>query len=124
MLLCRSELVRVRAAYTTKADFSNNMGTVAKSGTTYFLEAMAEGASMHLIVKFGVGFYSAFLVASRAAVTFKGNVNTVQNIWEPSADASLRVAPDPCGNILGRGSRCCTLKDGRSRCSKDRLHHC
>ncbi len=80
------------------------MGAVAKSGTTYVLEAIAEGAGTHLIGSFGIGFYSALLVASRAAVTFKCNVDPVQHLWEPSADASLVVVPDPRGNTLGRGS--------------------
>ncbi len=55
--------------------------------------------------KFGIGFYSAPLVASRAAVTFKCNVDLVQHIWVPSADAPLVVAPHPPGHTLGRGSR-------------------
>ncbi len=84
---------------------------------------MAEGADMHLIGKFGVGFYSAFLVSSRAAVTSNCKADPVQHIWEPSADASLLVAPDPRGNTLGRGSRVAVhLKKGRSRFSKHHLH--
>ena len=79
---CRDLLDRRRAdrrddAYTAKVNIINNMGSVAKSGTTYLLEAMAEGAGTHLIGKFGIGFYSAFLVASRDAVTFKCNVDPV-----------------------------------------------
>merc|ERR1712070_840195 len=105
------------------ADLINNLGTVAKSGTTNFLEAMAEGADANLIGQFGVGFYSAFLVADKVSVTSKCNDDPVQHVWESSADASFTVVDDPRGNTLGRGSRV-TLhlkEDAHDYLSEDKL---
>merc|ERR1711981_477931 len=107
----------------TKADLINNLGTVAKSGTTNFLEAMAEGADANLIGQFGVGFYSAFLVADKVSVTSKCNDDPVQHVWESSADASFTVVDDPRGNTLGRGTRV-TLhlkEDAHDYLSEDKL---
>merc|ERR1712099_232833 len=107
----------------TKADLINNLGTVAKSGTTNFLEAMAEGADANLIGQFGVGFYSAFLVADKVSVTSKCNDDPVQHVWESSADATFTVVDDPRGNTLGRGTRV-TLhlkEDAHDYLSEDKL---
>merc|ERR1712186_146682 len=107
----------------SKADLINNLGTVAKSGTTNFLEAMAEGGDANLIGQFGVGFYSAFLVADKVSVTSKCNEDPVQHVWESSADASFTVVDDPRGNTLGRGTRV-TLhlkEDAHDYLSEDKL---
>merc|ERR1712064_128792 len=107
----------------SKADLINNLGTVAKSGTTNFLEAMAEGGDANLIGQFGVGFYSAFLVADKVSVTSKCNDDPSQHVWESSADASFTVVDDPRGNTLGRGSRV-TLhlkEDAHDYLSEDKL---
>merc|ERR1711870_153998 len=107
----------------SKADLVNNLGTVAKSGTTNFLEAMAEGGDANLIGQFGVGFYSAFLVADKVSVTSKCNEDPVQHVWESSADASFTVVDDPRGNTLGRGTRV-TLhlkEDAHDYLSEDKL---
>merc|ERR1712050_772516 len=85
--------------------------------------AMAEGGDANLIGQFGVGFYSAFLVADKVTVTSKCNDDATQHVWESSADASFTVVEDPRGNTLGRGSRV-TLhlkEDAHDYLSEDKL---
>jgi len=89
----------------TREDLINNLGTIAQSGTQAFSAALEKGAASNLIGQFGVGFYSAYLVADRIVVQSKSNNSTKQYVWESSDQNTFAVYEDPSGDNLGRGTR-------------------
>ncbi|CAG7895222.1 unnamed protein product [Brassica rapa] len=95
----------------TKEELIDCLGTIAQIGTSKFLKALKEnkdlGADNGLIGQFGVGFYSAFLVAEKVVVSTKSPKSDKQYVWESVADSSsyvIREETDP-ENFLRRGTQ-------------------
>ncbi|CEG69132.1 hypothetical protein RMATCC62417_05260 [Rhizopus microsporus] len=90
----------------TKTQLKENLGTIAKSGTSEFLAKMQDNNkdALNQIGQFGVGFYSVFLVADKVTVASKSNDEEEQYVWMSEAVNDFTIAKDPRGNTLGRGT--------------------
>lgn len=88
-----------------REDLINNLGTIARSGTTQFLEAMRNKDSLNQIGQFGVGFYSVFLVAANITVVSRKAEEEDQWIWTSDASNGFKLAKDLSDNKITRGTK-------------------
>lgn len=88
----------------TRQELVTNLGTIAKSGTKDFAKAAADGDAQSLIGQFGVGFYSAFLVADKVTVVSRSSNGEKQHVWHSDAAQNFVVVEDPRGNTLKHGT--------------------
>lgn len=89
----------------TKEELLDSLGTIARSGTAKFMEQMKEKGDAQLIGQFGVGFYSAFLVAERVVVQTKSNKDPKTYTWESSAGSHQYTITEDDSSDLSRGTR-------------------
>jgi len=102
----------------TKADMINNLGTIAKSGTKAFMEALSAGADISMIGQFGVGFYSAYLVADKVTVTSKHN-DDEQYIWEYLEEKKIKEIVKKHSQFIGYPIKLMVQKEREKEVSDD-----
>lgn len=92
----------------TAEQLESNLGTIAKSGTNEFRSEHGGEENIDIIGRFGVGFYSAFMVAKRIEV-YSSADGVEANVWESSGEDGYTIKPCECEGI---GTRIVlTLKD-------------
>lgn len=88
----------------TRQELVSNLGTIARSGTKEFAKAAAAGDATSLIGQFGVGFYSAFLVADNVTVVSRSFNDSNQYVWHSAGAQNFVVVEDPRGANTPHGT--------------------
>ena len=90
----RTLTVRDNGIGMTKEELEKNLGTIAKSGSLDFKNENETGGKVDVIGQFGVGFYSAFMVASR--VTVRSRAFGAQEAWQLESTGAEGYTIEPC----------------------------
>ena len=112
-----------------KKDLVSNLGTIARSGTAHFLKELSESKTkdLSLIGQFGVGFYSAFMVASQTKViTRKAGENKIW-VWTSDGESSFTIEETEDASLIAsnRGTtiELTLTKDSKEYLDKDRIQN-
>lgn len=102
-----------------------NLGTIAKSGTQEFLGKLSGDSKkdMPLIGQFGVGFYSAFIVAEKVSVTSRKAGETEGHLWESDGSGEFTIDRAPEGTPRGTSITLHLREDCKEYLDKFRLRH-
>ena len=99
-------------------DLTETFGTIARSGTSSFLDSIEEAsdnkiAAKALIGKFGVGFYAAFMVAEKVVVTTRKAGENGANIWESDGKAGYTITAVSDEQPVGTSIKLFLRKDAK-----------
>ena len=102
----------------TADDLMETLGTIARSGTSSFLDSFEEeadnkDAAKTLIGKFGVGFYSAFMVADRVVVTTRKAGDAETNVWESDGQSAYTISKSDVSHEAGTSIKLFLRKDAK-----------
>jgi molecular chaperone HtpG len=90
----------------SRAELIDNLGTIAKSGTQAFIESIKSGAGdLKLIGQFGVGFYSAFIVATRVDVVSRRAGSDEAYRWSSDGSGTFTIESVDLSEAPQRGTR-------------------
>ena len=112
-----------------KKDLISNLGTIARSGTAHFLKELSESKTkdLSLIGQFGVGFYSAFMVASQTKVTTRKAGENKLWIWTSDGESSFTIEESEDSNLLesnrGTSIELTLTKESKEYLDKDRIEN-
>ena len=108
------------------ADLTETLGTIARSGTSSFLDSIeADGdtkdAAKTLIGKFGVGFYSAFMVAEKVVVTTRKAGEDTVNSWESDGQTGYTISSSDDAHEVGTSIKLFLRKDAKEYADKSKI---
>ena len=110
----------------SEAELAETLGTIAKSGTSAFLKEMEEeekskDAAKTLIGQFGVGFYSAFMVADKVEVVSRKAGNTQCSSWESDGQSGFSISTSEEEQAVGTKIRLSLKKDAKEFSDPDKI---
>ena len=107
-------------------DLSETLGTIARSGTSSFLDSIDQSADSKeaaktLIGKFGVGFYSAFMVADKVLVSTRKADEEQTKIWESDGETGYTITHSETVTAIGTSIKLFLRKDAKEYADKFKI---